>query len=293
MLCFRLILFHKQDRLAQLSTLIFSIYRYRQSTLYDNFAKLSVPSEHTIENTNQTCQNVMNRDGIISKYHRGIFSLINIGMGLFFTIAVVVALLAVNVGFEVIDTEKQVVREAVSQVDEHLKFAGDIIASADVPANKLTTTATPVRPVPGASVNIDPQIMDISYKLIQLNNYTVTYNNINAGNLNDTSYNSLSDAVADAKQRGLIDIDPFVDNQKPTTTTAFVYWIINQNFDQQIDSDELAVIAIVYADKDRPTTEEYVLVQANVPEGYLLKMEKYIPDITGSYIKFGGKIKNP
>jgi flagellin FlaB len=108
--------------------------------------------------------------------------------------------------------------------------------------------------------------------------------------MHDKTYDSLRDAVEDAKNKGLIDNNPYVDEQKPTSTTAFVYWIINQNFDNYIDNNELAVLAIVYADRDRPSSGEQLFIQANVPEGYILKIEQDVPNISSEIINFGGII---
>jgi flagellin FlaB len=137
-------------------------------------------------------------------------------------------------------------------------------------------------------IHVDSKRMTVSYELVQLENYTINYENIYGGSIPDMSYNSLRDAVADAKNRGIINVNPFVDEQKPDTTTAFVYWIVNQNFDNFVDNDELAVFAIVYADRDRPSSGEQLFIQANVPEGYVLRIEQDVPNISGDVLNFGG-----
>jgi flagellin FlaB len=113
------------------------------------------------------------------------------------------------------------------------------------------------------------------------------------GNLNNYTFNSVFDAVAEAKKQGLIDVNPHIDQQGPNKTSAFVYWVINNNFDQRIDENELASLTIVYAEKDRPSTGESMFIQANVKEGYILKFERVIPNITNSIMNFGGKLNNP
>jgi flagellin FlaB len=55
----------------------------------------------------------------------------------------------------------------------------------------------------------------------------------------------------------------------------------------------LASLTIVYAGKDRPSTGESMFIQANVKEGYILKFERVIPNITNSIMNFGGKLNNP
>ena len=226
----------------------------------------------------------------MKKQHRAVFPMYNTGIAVFFTIAVIMVILLVNIGLSVTNTQKEVVDKALDEIDERLAIAGKISAVADVSSHKIMATATPVKTVSDGAVNVDPQIMDVSYKLVKAENYIINYDNIYVGSMRDKTYNSLRDAVEDAKNKGLIDNNPYVDEQKPTSTTAFVYWIINQNFDNYIDNNELAVLAIVYADRDRPSSGEQLFIQANVPEGYVLRIEQDVPNISSEIINFGGII---
>jgi len=222
--------------------------------------------------------------------HRGLISLFGIGMTLFFIIAVIMVIIFVNIGFEVNDAQKLVVEEAVDEVDERFVVAGKISAMADVSSGEIIATATPVRTVSDGSVNVDPQILTISYELIQIQNRIIKYENIYTGFLKEKSYNSLKDAAVDAKNTGLIEINPYVGEQKVKTTQAFFYWIINQNFDNYVDNDELAVLAIIYADMDRPSSGEQLFVQADVPAGYVLQIDQDVPNVSSETLDFGGII---
>jgi flagellin FlaB len=226
----------------------------------------------------------------MKKQHRAVFPMHNTGIAVFFTIAVIMVILLVNIGLSVTNTQKEVVDKALDEIDERLAIAGKISAVADVSSHKIMATATPVKTVSDGAVNVDPQIMDVSYKLVKAENYIINYDNIYVGSMQDKTYDSLRDAVEDAKNKGLIDNNPYVDEQKPTSTTAFVYWIINQNFDNYIDNNELAVLAIVYADKDRPSSGEQLFIQANVPEGYVLEIDQHVPNISSEILNFGGII---
>jgi flagellin FlaB len=228
-----------------------------------------------------------------NRTHHALFTLFNLANLAFFTIGLVFVYILINIGFSVTDSEKKVVIETMEKIDEHLVIAGNIVANADVYSNELKITATPVKTASSGAVNIDPQEVEISYKLIQGKNYTISYDNIYVGSLNNTSFNTVQNAVEFAKNSGLVEINPFVDNEKPTSTKAFVYWIVNQNFDQRIDSDELAVLTIIYADQDRPSTAEDLVVQMNVKDGYIFKLEREIPNISSSVINFGGMVKKP
>ena len=227
----------------------------------------------------------------MKKLHRAVFPIYNTGLAAFFTIAVILVILLVNIGLSVSNTQKEVVDDALDEIDERLVIAGKISAFADVSSHKIMATATPVRTASDGAVNVDPQIMDVSYKLVKVENYMINYDDIYVGSIRDKTYDSLMGAVEDAKNMGMIDNNPYVDAQKPTSTTAFVYWIINQNFDNYIDNNELAVLAIVYADKDRPSSGEQLFIQANVPEGYVLEIDQHVPNISSEILNFGGIIQ--
>jgi len=222
------------------------------------------------------------------KNHKGVFPLYNTGIAAFFVIALVIVFILVNIGFTVTDTEKQVVENAYDEVRDQLEISGKISAAADVNSDEIMITAIPVRVSTGGTVNMNPQSAQISYNSILKPNTIVSYENIYTDRLSEKTFNSLRDAVDEAKIKGIIDNNPFVDKQKPTSTTAFVYWVINQNFDHFIDDRELAVIAIVYSGSDRPSSGDNLFIEVNVPEGFVLRIEQQVPDISNEVLHFGG-----
>ena len=226
------------------------------------------------------------------KNQRGIFPLYNTGIAAFFVIALVIVFILVNIGFTVTDTEKQVVENAYDEVRDQLEISGKISAAADVNSNEIMVTAIPVRVATGGTVNMNPQTAQISFDLALERNPIANYENIYADRLSDKTFNSLRDAVNEAKIKGIIDYNPFVDEQKPTRTTAFVYWVINQNFDHFIDDGELAIIAIVYAGTDRPSSGDNLFIEVNVPEGFVLRIDEQVPDISNEVLNFGGIIND-
>jgi len=228
-----------------------------------------------------------------NKVRRGIFLLYNTGMAAFFAIAVIVAIILINAGLMIAENQKQVVEEVVVEVENHLAVAGKISGPVDLSSSTIIATATPIRTATDVSVGIKPQLIDVSYKLMKWNNLVISYDDIYVGTLHNDVYNTIEDAVADAKKQGMLSVNPFIDEQKLDNTSAFVYWVINQNFDQNIDYGEYAILAIVYAEKDRPSTGEHILVQIDVSDGYILKLEREIPNISGPIISFAGKVKDP
>ncbi|MDX1533102.1 MAG: hypothetical protein R3230_02730, partial [Nitrosopumilaceae archaeon] len=161
---------------------------------------------------------------------------------------------------------------------------------ADVANDKVITTASPVSVATGGKVDMSEKMFKLNYKLIKIKSHIITYDDIYEGALTGTSYNSVYDALEDAKLLGLIDVNPYVDEEKPSTTSAFVYWVVNINGDYFIDQGELAVIAIVYAEKDRPSSGEYLLLEGITPAGNILTIERDIPNISNRVIDLGGKV---
>jgi len=226
------------------------------------------------------------------KKHKVVFPLYDKGIVSFVVIAAVFIIIIVNIGFSVSDTQKQAVEFAYDEVRDQLEISGKISAAADVGSNEIMVTAIPVRVSTGGTININPQTTQIFYSSALERNTIFNYENIYADRLSEKTYNSLTDAVSEAKIKGIIDNNPFVDEQKPTSTTAFVYWVINQNFDNFIDDGELAVIAIVYAGTDRPSSGDNLFIEVNVPEGFVLRIEQQVPDISNEFLNFGGILNN-
>jgi flagellin FlaB len=220
--------------------------------------------------------------------HRGVFPMYNTGIAAFFIIAVVFVFIFVNIGFSINDTDKAVVNDAYDEVREQLEVSGRISAAADVTSNKIMITSIPVRVANGGLVNLNPQTTQIAYNLMQQSNIIVDYENIYVDRLADRTFNSIRDAIQEAKNQGIIENDPFVDKQNPLRTTAFVYWVLNQNFDHFVDDGELAVITVVYSEKDRPSTGDKLFIEVNVPEGFVLRIDEEVPSISNEALNFGG-----
>ncbi len=222
------------------------------------------------------------------KKHKVLIPLYDKGIVAFVVVAAIFIIIIVNIGFSVSNTQKQAVEYAFDEVRDQLEISGRISAAADVISDEIMITAIPVRVATGGIVNMNPQTTQISYNSILKHNTMVNYENIYADRLSDKTFNSLREAVDEAKTKGIIANNPFVDKQKPTSTTAFVYWVINQNFDHFIDDRELAVIVIVYAGTDRPSSGDNLFIEVNVPEGFVLRIEQQVPDISNEFLNFGG-----
>ena len=222
--------------------------------------------------------------------HRGLAFWYNIALVTFFAIAVSVTATIISSGVHSSDATKEVVEEAMTEARHGLEIVGKVSGTADVANDKVITTASPVSVATGGKVDMSEKMFKLNYKLIKIKSHIITYDDIYEGALTGTSYNSVYDALEDAKLLGLIDVNPYVDEEKPSTTSAFVYWVVNINGDYFIDQGELAVIAIVYAEKDRPSSGEYLLLEGITPAGNILTIERDIPNISNRVIDLGGKV---
>ena len=222
--------------------------------------------------------------------HRGLTFWYNTALITFAAIAIGLTWTVMNSGFSSSEAIKNTIEYAVTKSANSLQVIGKMTGAADVTDNKVLVTATPLSTTTNGIVDVSANNIKITYQLIKDGSHTITYSNIYSGTLADSSYSSLRDALVAAKEKGLISIDPLTDQQKPDTTNAFVYWIVNQDFGENVTNNEIASLVIVYADKDRPSTGEYLRVQVLDKTGSLLDLERNIPNISSSILDLGGKI---
>ncbi len=219
-------------------------------------------------------------------YHRGLALWYNMGLAIFMIVALVTVAMIMSSGLGSSEVTKEVLLEALNETRQGIEIQGKITGIANIANDEVLTTATPITVATGGHIDLVVEKFHLNYRLIRIDGSEVIYDNIHAGVLNENSYNTMQDAMVEAKKQGLVQINPYVDEEKPTTTSAFFYWIINLNEDNFLDTGELAVIGIVYADQDRPHTAEYLLVEGFSPEGRIFSMERNIPNISGNIIDF-------
>jgi flagellin FlaB len=210
----------------------------------------------------------------------------------FAVIAVSLTWTVMNSGLSSSEMVKDVVEDAVKHSANGLLVIGKMTGAADVTDSKVMVTATPVASTTSGLVNVNPHNIKVTYTIIKDGSHTITHDNIYVGTIQDTSFNSINDALIEAKKRGLIQVNPLVDSEKPDTTSAFMYWIINQDFDSNVQSNEIASLVVVYADKDRPSTGEYLRIDVVEERGILLTIERTVPNISSSILDLGGKVKD-
>jgi flagellin FlaB len=226
------------------------------------------------------------------KKHNGLTFWYNTALITFAGIAISLTWTVMNSGFNSSEAVKDTIEHAATKSSNTLRIIGSMTGAADVTDNKVTVTATPITTNQNGIVNMTGNNLKVTYQIIKDGSHTITYDNIYAGALYTKSYNSIADALVAAKESGFIKINPLVDKQKPDTTTAFIYWIINQNHDAYIQNNEVASLVTVYADKDKPSTGEYLRIQIVENDSVLLYIERIVPNISSSILDFGGKVKD-
>lgn len=223
--------------------------------------------------------------------HRGLVFWHHAALATFALITIALTGTIMSAGFSSSEAVKDVLEKSVTKSSVAIKVIGKMVGSAQVVENKVMTTATPLTVTSDSFVNLNPDHLHVTYKIIKDASHVITYDNIYSGALIGESYNSVNDAMQAAKEKGLIKVNPLVDSEKPDTTTAFFYWVINQDSNEFFQSSEIANLVVVYSDNDRPTTGEYIKIQAFDREGVILELERTIPNISSSILDLGGKVK--
>jgi len=225
--------------------------------------------------------------------HRGIIGVESaIVLIAFVIVAAALAFVVLNMGFTTTQKAKTTIVSTLAEAGSSLEIEGKVIGSSYQPGggtpSSLNATSIPIKIAgSGDSVNLDPDITAIKY----LSN-TITYDNIYAGTLNGenpSTYTSLESAVgiADTGVGNFLDFDPYVDGRWPTETTAFIYWTVQSNTNDILESGEHANLAIVFASGDRPQELDTIRIEIIPPAGASLTISRQVPNITTEVVDLG------
>lgn len=223
--------------------------------------------------------------------HRGLTFWYNTALITFAAVAIGMTWSVMGAGFSSSDVMKHTVDKAVQDASNNLKVIGKVTGSANITDGKVKLTVTPITASSTGLVNMKPEDIQIAYTIIKTGSYQVSYDNIYAGIL-DGSFSSPKEAIDKANSIGLIKANPYDDSQKPDRTVAFVYWVINQNNNVYLENNEIANLVVIYADRDRPSATEFIKMQVMQGKSSLLNIERTIPNVSGSVLDLGGKIKH-
>ncbi|MCE9653477.1 MAG: flagellin, partial [Nitrosarchaeum sp.] len=215
--------------------------------------------------------------------HRGVIGVESaIVMIAFVIVAAALAFVVLNMGFSTTQKTKQAIVSSTDEASSALEIAGKVIGSGHITAGKLNATAIPVKIVSGgASINLNPQNAAIRY----LSN-NVEHGNIYAGALPTGVYDTLSDAMQAAVTAGYITSNP-VNSTSPDETKAVFYFNVNRNNNFILDQGEHGMMAIAFAEAERPQSLDIIRAEVILPTGAPLTVERTVPNISSIVVDLG------
>lgn len=213
--------------------------------------------------------------------HRGIIGVeAAIVLIAFVIISAAMAFVVLNMGIFTAQESKTTISSAIDGISGTVTVSGSVVGSGHVAASRINVTAIPIKiSTSGGSLNIAA-----AYTAIKYFNGDITYDNIYQGTLNVGVEPSLKSATAVAETQGYFINDPFVDNGHPAETVAFIYWVQNQNDNDILDFGEQAILAIVFAENDRPEYRDKIRIEMISRSGPALTLEVKIPPINNEVI---------
>ena len=228
--------------------------------------------------------------------HRGVIGVESaIVMIAFVIVAAALAFVVLNMGFSTTQKAKTTIISSLGEASSSLEVSGKVTGSGEIADAALNVTAVPIKIASGGdSVNLNPATAAVKY----ISN-TITYDDIYIGTLTEDGdgndddgngqWNATRHAVNDAIGLGIgnCDNDPYTDNAHPTETCAFIYWTVNDNNNDILDQGEHAVLAIIYAEADRPQALDKIRAEILIPTGAALTVERQVPSITNTVVDLG------
>ena len=227
--------------------------------------------------------------------HRGVIGVESaIVMIAFVIVAAALAYVVLNMGFTTSQKAKTTTLSSLEQSENVMKIAGTVTAVGCINTTdcnsiqRLNSTTIPLKiSQPGNTVNFSPNMIAISY--IGKN---VQYNDIYAGPITSDTFRQPVLAFRQADLETGSDFDPFnganpVNGTVPSQTSAFVYWAKSANNNQVLESGEHAILAVAFAENERPRSLDKISIEVIVSNGATLTVERHIPNITHEVMDLG------
>lgn len=213
----------------------------------------------------------------------------------FVIVAAGFAFVMVNMGFSSTQKTKTVIVSGLSSAGTGLQVSGKVMGAGHISDAKVNVTGIPIKIASsGNPVDLDP-----AFTAIKFQGAKVKYDNIYVGTINPGVPGeaigkppSLEEATSVAEVFFWIDKNPYkgedigVDDF-PSETVAFVYWSVNENDNDVLDEGEYAVIAIVFAEEDRPKSRDKIYVELIPASGGSLTVERTIPLFNSELVWIG------
>jgi len=231
--------------------------------------------------------------------HRGVIGIESaIVLIAFVIVAAALAFVVLNMGFSTTQKAKTAIIAAVEEAGSSMEIAGKVTGTGDVRPSLLNTTLIPIKIISGGgSVNLDANLTSIKY----LSN-SVEYDNIYVGSLFNTTFINSTMAFKQASEQYRSG-DPMhrmitcgttittscnpVNGSAVNQTTAFFYWTVNRNNNFILDMGEHIVLALAFAENERPGSLDNVRAEIYIPVGAPLSIDRIVPNITHSVVDMG------
>jgi len=230
--------------------------------------------------------------------HRGVIGIESaIVLIAFVIVAAALAFVVLNMGFSTTQKAKTAIIAAVEESGSSMEIAGKVTGTGDVEPSLLNTTLVPIKIISGGgNVNLDGNLTSIKY----LSN-NIEYDNIYVGSLFNTTYINSTLAFEQAKDQwksndkshrmitcglAVATCNP-VNGSAVNQTTAFFYWTVNRNNNFILDMGEHLVLAVAFAESERPGSLDNVRIEIYIPVGAPLSIERIVPNITHKVVDMG------
>ena len=213
----------------------------------------------------------------------------------FVIVAAGFAFVMVNMGFSSTQKTKTVIVSGLSSAGTGLQVSGKVMGAGHISDAKVNVTGIPIKIASsGNPVDLDP-----AFTAIKFQGPNVKYDNIYVGTINPGVPGegvgrppSLEEATSVALIFSWIDKNPYIGgdigvDDFPAETVAFVYWSVNENDNNVLDEGEHAVLAIVFAEEDRPKSRDKIHVELIPASGGSLTVERTIPLFNNEVVWIG------
>ncbi len=230
--------------------------------------------------------------------HRGVIGIESaIVLIAFVIVAAALAFVVLNMGFSTTQKAKTAIIAAVEEAGSSMEIAGKVTGTGDVEPSLLNSTLVPIKIISGGgNVNLDANLTSIKF----LSN-SIEYDNIYVGSLFNTTYVNSTVAFEQGKDQWrsndpnhrMITCGVVVDSCNPVNgsavnqTTAIFYWTVNRNNNFILDMGEHLVLAVAFAENERPGSLDNVRLEIYIPVGAPLTIERIVPNITHKVVDLG------
>ncbi|AIC15220.1 archaellin/type IV pilin N-terminal domain-containing protein [Nitrososphaera viennensis] len=198
----------------------------------------------------------------------------------FVIVAAAIAYVVLNSGFQTTEKAKSTITTGLSEASSGIEVAGAATGKGNVTSAAVAAYTIPVKlAAGGSSIDIAQDKMIIRYS-----SKSVTYDNIYAGIMSNTTFASIDDAIQQAKDENMVLRKPG-EGAGPDKTAAIVYFTTNTNNNRVLDPAEQIMILVVFKDAERPAALDVTRLEVIPVSGAPLSVERTIPPVADTVVR--------